>query len=144
MKIERILVLALVVASGCSAARPILYPNEHYNQVGDATAQRDIDECMTRAREFAKGGSPAEAKARDAAKSAGYGAVSGAAVGAVGGAIGGNVGEGAAVGAATGATAGLVHSIFGGFFGPEGPDPVEGAYVDRCLREKGYDPIGWR
>jgi hypothetical protein len=137
-------VIPVLGSAGCSAARPVLYPNEHYTRVGDAAAQRDIDECMIRAQEFAKGGSQAEAKARDAAKSAGYGAVSGAAVGAVGGAIGGNVGEGAAVGAATGATAGLVHSVFGGFFGPSGPDPVVGSFVDRCLREKGYDPIGWK
>lgn len=138
-----LLPLVLVLA-GCSTARPVLYPNEHYTTVGDAAAQRDIDECMMRGQEFAKGGSQAEAKARDAAKSAGYGAVSGAAVGVVGGAITGNAGEGAAVGAATGATAGLVHYIFGGFFGPSGPDPVVGSFVDRCLREKGYDPIGWK
>jgi hypothetical protein len=24
------------------------------------------------------------------------------------------------------------------------PDPVFRNFVDRCLREKGYDPIGWR
>jgi hypothetical protein len=143
MKPSRVLLLVVAIA-GCSAARPVLYPNEHYTQVGEAAAQRDVDECMMRAREFAKGGTQAEAKARDAAKSAAYGGVSGAAIGAVGGAIGGNAGEGAAVGAATGATAGLVHSLFGGFFGPAGPDPLEGSFVDRCLREKGYDPIGWQ
>lgn len=136
--------ILLLSIAGCTAARPVLYPNEHYTSVGEAAAQRDIEECMMRAREFAKGGSQAEAKARNAAKSAGYGAVTGAAVGAVGGAISGGAGEGAAVGAATGATAGLLHSLFGGFFGREGPDPVEGSYVDRCLREKGYDPIGWK
>lgn len=140
----RLLVALLAGVAACSAARPVVYPNEHYTQVGEAGAQRDIDECMIRAREFAKGGSQAEAKARDAAKSAAYGGVSGAAVGAVGGAIGGNAAEGAAVGAATGATAGLVSSLFGGFFGPSGPDPVESSFVDRCLREKGYDPIGWK
>src|SRR5262249_28107387 len=100
MNIAKVLPVLVVTLTGCSAARPVLYPNEQYNQVGDPVAQRDIDECMVRAHEFAKGGSQAEAKARDAAKSAGYGAVSGAAVGVVGGAISGNAGEGAAVGAA--------------------------------------------
>lgn len=141
---DGLLVALFFGVAACSSARPILYPNEHYTSVGEAVAQRDIDECMMRGKEFAKGGSQAEAKARDAAKSAAYGGVSGAAVGAVGGAIGGNAGQGAAVGAATGATAGLLHSLFGGFFGPSGPDPVEGSFVDRCLREKGYDPIGWK
>jgi hypothetical protein len=141
---RQVLGVLLLSAAGCAAARPVLYPNEHYTSVGEAAAQRDVDECMMRGREFAKGGSQAEAKARDAAKSTAYGAASGAAIGVVGGAISGGAGTGAAVGAATGATAGLVHSIFGGFFGPSGPDPVEGSYVDRCLREKGYDPIGWK
>ena len=120
--------------AACGTQRPVLYPNERYTGAGEGAAQRDIDECMVRAREFAKGGSQAEAKARDAAKSAAYGGVGGAAVGAVGGAIGGNAGQGAAVGAATGATAGVIQSLFGGFFGPSGPDPVEAGFVDRCLR----------
>jgi hypothetical protein len=46
--------------------------------------------------------------------------------------------------AATGATAGLIHGLFGGFFGPEAPDPVVANFVDRCLREKGYELVGWK
>lgn len=130
--------------AACGAQRPVLYPNEHFTRVGEGVAQHDIDECIARGKEFAKSGSPGEAKAREAAKSTAYGGASGAAIGAVGGAISGNAGGGAAVGAATGATAGLLHALFGGLFGPSGPDPVEAGYVDRCLREKGYDPIGWR
>jgi hypothetical protein len=58
--------------------------------------------------------------------------------------VGGGAGQGAAVGAATGATAGLIHGLFGGFFGPEAPDPVVANFVDRCLREKGYELVGWK
>lgn len=136
--------LLVIGVVACSTQRPVLYPNEQYTRAGEETVQRDVDECLVRAREFAKGGSQAEARAREAAKSTAYGGASGAAIGAVGGAIAGGAGQGAAIGAATGATAGLLHALFGGFFGPESPDPVEAGYVDRCLREKGYDPIGWK
>ena len=27
--------------------------------------------------------------------------------------------------------------------GKSNPSPVYKRFVDRCLREKGYDPIGW-
>ncbi|MEM9441730.1 MAG: glycine zipper family protein, partial [Pseudomonadota bacterium] len=74
-----------------------------------------------------------------AARDTAIGGAAGGATGAVGGAILGNAGRGAAFGAATGATAGLVRSIF------SRPQP-SGAYknfVDRCLRERGYEPVGW-
>ena len=48
------------------------------------------------------------------------------------------------MGVVTGATAGLIHGLFGGFFGPEAPDPVVSNFVDRCLREKGYEAVGWK
>jgi len=123
---------------GCAAKRPVLYPNEQLNRVGAAAADREIDACMQRAEEYAS--SPEGAKAREAAKSTVVGGAGGAAVGAVGGAITGNAGEGAAVGAATGATAGLLHSLWTS----SEPEPVYVNFVDRCLREKGYEPIGWR
>lgn len=138
------LMIPLVVA-GCGARRPVLYPNEHYNAVGEAAAQRDIDECMMRAKAHIKSGGAGAEKAKDVARQTGFGAASGAAIGAVGGAVGGGgAGRGAATGAATGATAGLIHGLFGGFFGPREPDPLVANYVDRCLREKGYELVGWR
>jgi outer membrane lipoprotein SlyB len=140
-----LVLLLLVAVAGCGARRPVLYPNEHYNAVGDAVAQRDIDECMTRAKAHAKSGGAEAEKAKEVARQTGFGAASGAAIGAVGGAVGGGgAGRGAAVGAATGATAGLIHGLFGGFFGPKAPDPLVANYVDRCLREKGYELVGWR
>lgn len=131
--------------AGCSAQRPVLYPNEHYNSVSPAVVEQDMSECKARAEEFVKAGSPEEQKAKKAAKQAAYGGASGAAIGAVAGAVGGGgAGTGAAVGAATGATAGLFHAIFGGFFGPEGPDPTYANFVAMCLGEKGYQVIGWQ
>jgi len=40
------LLAAAALAAGCaSSARPVLYPNSHLKQVGDAHAQQDIEEC---------------------------------------------------------------------------------------------------
>jgi hypothetical protein len=130
-------------AAGCSARRPVLYPNEQVNKVGDAAAQRDIDDCMSRAQQYVKSGGHAGQVAQQAGGRAAVGAGVGAASGAVGGAIGGNPGEGAAIGAASGATAGILSSIFDSWHGQE-VDPVYANFVDRCLRDRGYEPIGWK
>jgi uncharacterized protein YcfJ len=68
--------------------------------------------------------------------------VGGAGGGLVGGAVGavtGNIGRGIGIGAVAGATSGLVHGIYKA----SQPSPVYKAFVDRCLKEKGYEPIGW-
>ncbi len=129
--------------ASCSARRPVLYPNVQYEKVGDATAQRDIDDCLSRASQYVKSGGQSAQVAEKAGGHAAVGAGIGAATGAVGGAIAGNPGEGAAVGAASGATAGLLSSLFDSMSSKE-VDPVYNNFVDRCLRERGYDPIGWK
>lgn len=130
--------LGCLLLAGCSSApSPLLYPNTKLNQVGQAEADRDIEACKQMA--AAGGANPAPDQAGRSASGAAVGGVAGGATGAAGGAVLGNVGRGAAFGAATGATAGLMRSIF------SRPKP-SGAYmgfVDRCLREKGYEPVGW-
>lgn len=74
------------------------------------------------------------------AKNTGVGGVAGAAIGAVGGAVGGNAGRGAAIGAATGATAGAI----GGVVKHSNPSPAYKGFVDRCLRDRGYEVAGWQ
>jgi hypothetical protein len=144
--IQRLTLGAFVLlVSGCSATHPTLYPNEQYHKVGQAQADSDIEECETRAKEYVKtGGGTAGPRAAEAARNVGVGGVVGAAGGAVGGAIYGNPGEGAAVGAASGATAGLVGTLFGWMFQRSEPDPVYRNFVEKCLQDKGYDPIGWQ
>ncbi len=133
----------ILSVSGCTPPRPVLYPNEQVKRVGGAVAERDIDDCMQRAKAYVAGGARTQQVTRDVAGSTAIGAGTGAAIGAVGGAVTGNAGEGAAVGAATGGTAGLLSGIFGAFHSSQ-PDPVYANFVDRCLRERGYDPIGWK
>lgn len=132
----RYAVLLVVLLAACGPKRPVLYPNETLARSGNDVAQQHVDDCMRRAEDFKSSGPPAGEVARDTAVGGGIGA----AAGAVGGAISGGPGTGAAVGAASGATWGLLSSLFR----PRGPDPVFAGYVDRCLRENGYDPIGWK
>jgi Glycine-zipper domain len=130
---------ALALVGCASGPKPILYPNDRLRAVGEAQADQDITEC----REVAEsaGASAGSGKAGRAAGSTVAGGAIGGASGAVGGAILGSPGTGAAVGAATGATAGLLRSIFSG--GGSGPSAAYRNVVERCLRERGYEPAGW-
>ena len=56
-----------------------------------------------------------------------------------GGAVLGRAGRGAAVGAATGATGGFLRGLFKG----RQPSQVHKRFVDKCLRDRGYEPLGW-
>lgn len=135
---RRILSATLLLACcGCAASKhPVLYPNDHLKQVGQSQAEADIADCQEKAKQYASGNVQGREMATDAAK----GGAIGAAGGAVGGAIAGSPGEGAAIGAAAGATTSLLGSLF------RGAEP-SGAYmnwVDRCLQDKGYQPVGWQ
>jgi hypothetical protein len=125
----------LAAALGCGTKQPVLYPNAQLQKVGSAAAQADIAECTTLAREYVKANPTGEA-----ARRTGEGAVVGGATGAAAGAVLGSAGRGAGAGAAGGATAGFLHWLFGA----RDPDPLERAYVETCLRERGYHPMGWR
>ncbi|HVO84466.1 MAG TPA: hypothetical protein VMU60_08580 [Syntrophobacteria bacterium] len=133
-----ILALSFMIAqTGCAhGERPVLYPNDHLKQVGQDQAQTDIDECMKLATEYGADSSAGGKVAKDTAG----GAVIGGAVGAATGAVLGSVGRGLAAGAAGGAAGGLAR----GALASDQKDPVFRQFVDRCLREKGYEPIGWR
>lgn len=127
----------MIVSPGCAhSERPVLYPNAHLKQVGNDQAQAEVDECIRLATEYGADSSSGGKVAKDTAG----GAVIGGAVGAATGAVLGNVGRGLAAGAAGGAAGGLAR----GALSSDRKDPVFRQFVDRCLREKGYEPIGWR
>ena len=134
LKVLTLSCLLLLVA--CSQKRPVLYPNYHLQEVGDETAQTEIDECISLAKEY---GTSSSSSGKVAKRTAGGGAV-GAAGGAASGAVFGSVGRGAAAGAAGGAAVGCLQGLFRS---PE-PDPVFRRFVEKCLLEKGYEPIGWK
>ena len=126
--------LFLLVA--CAAKRPVLYPNEHLEYVGKEAAEQDINDCMA----LAEANGVDSNRAGEVATSTAGGAAVGGATGAAAGAVTGNPARGAAAGAAGGATLGL----FRGLYRSREPDPVFRNFVDKCLTERGYEPIGWR
>lgn len=121
--------------ASCATRQPVLYPNNHLQEVGSIQAERDIEECRQYADRLIRTGST-----RDVAESTVLGGASGAAIGAAGGAVVGSAGSGAGIGGGSGAMAGLLR----GLFRASEPSPLYKAYVDRCLQEKGYQPIGWQ
>jgi Glycine-zipper domain len=133
-----LLIGTLAALAGCaSAARPVLYPNDHLRAVGQAQADADLAECRSLA--DAAGASGGARQGERSARGTVVGGAIGGATGAVGGAVLGRPGTGAALGAATGATAGFMRSLFG----RSEPSSAYRGFVDRCLRERGYDPVGW-
>lgn len=143
MKFGAFFCLLLLLAS-CAARRPVLYPNEQWHRVGPEVAKRDVDECMAKAEEFLASESRGAEVAERAALGAGTGAAVGAAGGAAGGAVAGHAGRGAAVGAAAGGAAGATRGLLRGIFRSREPGPTYQKFVNRCLREKGYEPVGWK
>lgn len=134
-KIFLILVAALTV-EGCASTRPVLYPNEYYNSVGPTVAKGDIANCMHLAE---AAGADSSSGAGNAATRAAGGTAIGAASGAVGGAVVGSAGAGSAAGAVAGLTGGLLSWIFSK---PQS-NPAYVNFVNRCLQERGYEPVGW-
>jgi len=126
----------VVVLLSCAQQRPVLYPNVHLKQVGKTAAEADIDACIQLAVDY---GAKEDGGAK-IAKDTGTGAAIGGAAGAAVGAVTGNLGRGAAAGAAGGGAAAMTRSAINS----GKPDPVFKNFVDQCLRDKGYQPVGWR
>jgi hypothetical protein len=127
--------------AGCASHRPVLSPNEHLSRAGADTSERDIDDCIARAKVASTehrttGGE--NVVAGTAASS-----VVGAAAGGAGGAVLGHAAQGAAAGAAGGAAASLTAAFLRMLFSPKAPDTTR-PFVERCLREKGYEPAEWK
>jgi hypothetical protein len=133
-----VLIAGVAAVAGCaSESRPLLYPNAHLRSVGQAQADADLAECRRMAE--TAGASAETGQGEQAARDTAVGGAIGGATGAAGGAVLGAPGTGAAVGAATGATAGFMRSLFH----KDQPSQAYRGFVDRCLRERGYDPVGW-
>ena len=131
-----ILLITLTLLTACAAHRPVLYPNAMLKDVGHAAAEADIDKCISLAHKYGAESDKNREIAEDAAENAAVAGVAGAAAGAVYD----NVGKGAAAGAAAAGSATLTR----GLFRSKEPDPLFRRFVERCLRDKGYDPVGWK
>lgn len=141
MRNEVYLLIAMALfMSACSTYRPILDENKKYNQVGDARAEKDIDDCMKKADSYL-----VKHKEGRMNKAMGRQALQGALLGGVIGAVSGNGIQGAAGGAAVGAGAGVA----GAYIDEKSkdnvkPDELKQQYVQNCLQRKSYQVIGWK
>jgi outer membrane lipoprotein SlyB len=121
------------------SARPVLYPNATLSRVGDTAARAEVDDCMARA--HAAGLTPDE-KNNAAARRAGQGAATAGVAAAVGALVTGRGVDSAvrsgAVGAAVGGSAGAVSGAM-----QEKASSTYRHFVQRCLRDRGFDVIGW-
>jgi hypothetical protein len=130
------LIMLVFISVGCASKRPVLYPNAHFKAVGKTVSERDIEECIL----FAERSGAGEDRGKKIAKqTAGGVAIGGAAAGAWG-LVRGDAAGRAAAGAAAGGAAGLTR----GALRSGDPDPVFRNFVQRCMRERGYDVIGWQ
>ena len=132
---KTLLLWLVLLALACGTKKPVLYPNAKLSQVSDATVQTDIDDCLELADSYAGSSEAKEAAARTAG-SATVGAATGAAVGGVLG----SAGRGAGGGAAGGAAGGFMRWLLGS----REPQPLVRSYTERCLCERGYEPMGWK
>lgn len=99
-------------------------------------AQEEIDACL----QLAEASGAKVDKGQEIGKNTAGAAVIGAVSGAAWGAFFGDAGKRAGAGAAAGAAGALVH----GAMKSGDPDVIFRGFVERCLREKGYEVIGWR
>jgi outer membrane lipoprotein SlyB len=112
-----VLLALVVLGAGCAHTQsPVLYPNAKLKEAGKDQANAEISACRSLADDYTSSGA---ATAKEIGKDTAVGGVGGAAVGA---------------------TAGAVH----GTAKSVGPSPIYKAFVDRCLRERGYEVIGWQ
>ena len=129
---------SLLVLGACSSGpkRPVFYPNAHMQQVGQYQARRDTEDC------FALADSYNVNRTRDGevATKATSGALIGGASAGAWGIVRGDAGERALAGALAGGTAGAVK----GGVDSQRTSPIFQRFVNQCLRDRGYQVIGWQ
>ncbi len=131
------LLLPVLLLTACASGpkRPVFYPNAHSRSVDRAQMDRDIDACMARAQEAGV----SRHQENQVAKKAATGALIGGVTTGAWGIVRGDAGERALAGALAGAAGGGV----AGAMASNKLSPTFKRFVERCLKEQGYDVIGW-
>ena len=126
---------SLWLLTACATNRPVLYSTGGAAPIGADVTIAECEQLATAAGAHAGGG-----QLGDTARNTAKGAAAGAATGAIGGAFAGQAARGAGIGAVTGIAATLISSLFNA----PAPNPAYRAYVERCLKDRGFDPVGWQ
>lgn len=131
-----LVITTLLLGCSTSPPKPILYPNNHFKQVGQQVANHDIASCIS----MAHSSGVNEKKEGDIARNAASGAAIGGSAAGAWGLIYGDAANRAAAGALAGAAAGTTR----GAIKSSETSPVFKKFVQKCLRDLGYDVIGWQ
>ena len=139
--------LAIAVLAGCASsgsrspnARPVLYPNAAFKQMGEARALEEIDVCMG---EATRAGLTPDEKDNAAGRGAAKGAAVVGTAAAVGSLMRGRGVDGVATAGARGAVVGgSVGAVAGAM--SEKPNMTYRHFVQRCAAEHGLEVIGWQ
>lgn len=134
------ILLIAIGLTACAGPEPILKSNTRIQLYGKDQAERDVAVCGEKAERA--GLQHGTNRSGNASAGATLGIVGGAAVGASTGLIGGPTGI--AIGAAAGGAVGGVLGFLAGTYKPLQPQPDYADFVERCLKEKGYEMTGWQ
>jgi hypothetical protein len=132
--------LVLLGSLGCAGPEPMLKSNKQLLLYGKEMAGDEVARCQRKAE--AAGLHHGTNRSGNAGAGAVIGVVAGAAVGASSGLVGGPTGV--AIGAAVGGAVGGILGLVAGAYKPLDPQPDYTRFVDRCLKEKGYEVEGWQ
>ncbi len=136
----KLITLTTLLITNCCAYRPILNPDQKYQEMGQEAANQDVEQCLEESEEYLK-----QYKAEKIRKAAAREALAGAVIGAATGAIFGQNLKSAGVGTLIGLGAGAI--LGGASSAAEGkikPDHIKQNYVNQCLGNKGYSVLGWQ
>ena len=143
MKSFSTILLGLLIVSSliaCAGPEPILRSNLQLQLYGKDQAEREAAVCALKAERA--GLQHGTNRSGNAGAGVTLGIIGGAAVGASAGLVGGPAGI--AIGAAAGGAVGGVLGLLAGTYKPLQPQPDYVAFVERCLKEKGYETAGWQ
>ncbi len=133
-------VFMILVLVACAGPEPILKPTTYLQLHGKDQAEREAAVCGLKAER--SGLDHGTNRSGNAGAGATLGLIGGAAVGASAGLIGGPTGI--AIGAAAGGAVGTVLGLLAGTYKPLQPRQDYAAFVERCLKDKGYETEGWQ
>ncbi|SDL22211.1 hypothetical protein SAMN05660337_2508 [Maridesulfovibrio ferrireducens] len=133
--ISFLLFLVFIFACPACAKKPAIYPNDHSKAVGKAQTNQDIQYCL----KLADDNVGKESRGKKSVKTGLKGGLVGGAIGLGIGIVTGSPGTSALAGAAGGSAGGAVGGAV-----QDNTDAVYRNFVEKCLIEKGYEPIGWR
>jgi hypothetical protein len=128
--------LAASLITGCATPQPVIYSNGR--QINEERLARDTAACRQRADQAVGLNQGRKGVAQKAAEGSVIGAVTGAVTGLFKGSN--EMWERAGIGLATGGVGVAVKAMVD----LNKPDKVYEEYVERCMKERGHDILGWR